>query len=77
MIFEKVKEIIVAQFGADPDALTEETEFVADLNADSLDVLELAMTIEETFDLPEIGEEDIKSIQTIGDLVAYVKKNVD
>ena len=76
MVFEKVRAIIASQFGVQPDAVTEETEFVADLSADSLDVVELAMSIEEEFDLPEIEEEDIKSIQNVGDLVAYVVKNI-
>ena len=76
MVFEKVKEMIAAQFGVDPDSITEDTEFIADLSADSLDVVELAMNMEEEFDLPEIGEEDIKSIQTVADLVAYITKNM-
>ena len=76
MVFEKIKEIIIGQFGVDPDGITEDTEFLADLKADSLDVVELAMSVEEEFDIPEIEEEDIKSIQTVGDLVAYVTRNM-
>ena len=76
MVFEKVKELIAAQFGVDPDGISEETDFVADLEADSLDVVELAMTMEEEFDLSEISEDDIKCIQTVGDLVAYITKNM-
>ena len=72
MIFEKVRELIAEQFEVAAEDVTEETDFVADLEADSLDVVELAMNIEDTFDLPEISEEDIKSIQTVGDLVAYI-----
>jgi len=77
MVFEKVKEMISAQFGVDADNLTMETVFIADLSADSLDVVELAMSIEEEFELPEISEEDIKSIVTIGDLVSYITKNAE
>lgn len=77
MVFEKIKDIIAMQFDIDPERITEDTEFVADLEADSLDVVELAMSIEEAFDLPEIGEEDIKTIQSVGDLVAYVKRILD
>ena len=72
MIFEKVRELIAEQFEIAAEDITEDTDFVADLEADSLDVVELAMNIEDNFDLPEISEEDIKSIQTVGDLVAYI-----
>jgi len=74
MVFEKVKEIICTQFEVSEERVTEETRFMDDLDADSLDVVELAMTIEETFDLPEISEDDIKSIVTVGDLVDYIIK---
>ena len=74
MVFDKVKEIICAQFEVSEERITEETSFLDDLDADSLDVVELAMTIEEAFDLPEISEEDIKSIRTVGDLVEYITK---
>lgn len=76
MVFDKAKEIIVAQFGVEADSVTEETEFLADLEADSLDVVELIMSIEEAFDLDEIGEETIRGIQTVGDLVAYVTRSM-
>ena len=74
MVFDKVKEIICAQFEVSEERITEDTSFLDDLDADSLDVVELAMTIEEVFDLPEISEEDIKSIRTVGDLVEYITK---
>ena len=73
MIFDKIKELICEQFEVDPASITEETNFLQDLSADSLDFVELVMNIEDTFELPEIGEEEIRSIQTVGDLVAYVK----
>ena len=72
MIFDKIKEIICTQFDVDPETVTEETNFLSDLGADSLDVVELAMNIEDEFGLGEISEEDIRSIQTVADLVAYV-----
>ena len=74
MVFEKVKEIICTQFEVSEDRISEETSFLDDLDADSLDVVELAMSIEEAFDLPEISEDDIKSIRTVGDLVNYIMK---
>ena len=73
MEFEKIRELICEQFAVDPETITEDTNFLQDLSADSLDFVELVMNIEDTFELPEIGEEEIRSIQTVGDLVAYVK----
>ena len=73
MEFEKIRELICEQFAVDPESITEDTNFLQDLSADSLDFVELVMNIEDTFELPEISEEEIRSIQTVGDLVAYVK----
>lgn len=72
MIFEKIRAIISEQFDVDEDKITEDTNFLSDLDADSLDVVELAMSMEEAFDIPEISEDEIKGVQTVGDLVAYV-----
>ena len=74
MIFDKTKEIICDQFGLDADAVTGETRFVEDLGADSLDVVELIMSMEDAFQLPEVSEDDIRSIQTVDDLVRYVTR---
>ena len=73
MIFDKIKELICEQFEVDPASITEETNFLQDLSADSLDFVELIMNIEDSFDLPEVGEEEIRAIQTVGDLVKYVQ----
>lgn len=73
MEFEKIRELICEQFAVDPASITEDTNFLQDLSADSLDFVELVMNIEDTFELPEISEDEIRSIQTVGDLVAYVK----
>ena len=72
MVLEKIKEIVSEQFEVAADSITEETNFLNDLGADSLDVVELAMNIEDTFGIGEIAEEDIRGIQTVADLVAYV-----
>ncbi len=72
MIFEKTREIICEQFGLDPEQVTGETRFLEDLSADSLDVVELIMSMETAFNLPEVSEDDIRSIQTVDDLVRYV-----
>ena len=73
MVFEKIRELICEQFEVEPASITEDTNFLQDLSADSLDFVELIMNIEDSFSLPEVGEDEIRSIQTVGDLVAYVK----
>ena len=73
-VFERVRDIVSEQFDLDPESVTEDTNFLSELDADSLDVVELAMNIEDSFGIPEIGEDDIRGIRTVGDLVAYVEK---
>lgn len=69
---DKVLEIIAEQFGVDIDELNEDLSFKDDLGADSIQLMELVMTIEEEFDT-EIDEDDILSIETIGDVVDYIE----
>jgi acyl carrier protein len=76
MIFEKVKERISDILGAEPDDITLESSFVDDLGADSLDIVELIMALEEEFDI-EIPDEDAEKIQTVGDVVDYIKEHTD
>lgn len=71
MVFDKVKEIIVDQLGAEEDAVVMEASFVDDLGADSLDIVELIMALEEEFDI-EIPDEDAEKISTVGDAVNYI-----
>ena len=73
MAFEKIRELICEQFAVDPASITEDTNFLQDLSADSLDFVELIMNIEDIFSLPEVSEDEIRSIQTVGDLVRYVE----
>ena len=73
MTSEKIIGYVSEQFGVDKDSLSRDTSFVDDLNADSLDVVELSMTIEDEFGIGEISEEDLNNIKTIGDLVDYVE----
>ncbi len=68
---EKVKGIIVEQLGVAMDEVTEEASFIEDLGADSLDIVELVMALEEEYDL-EISDEDAEKIQTVGDAVKYI-----
>lgn len=74
-VFQKLKRIIVEQLGVDEDAVTAEASFQDDLGADSLDVVELLMAIEEEFDL-EIPDEDAEKIQTVGDAVEYIRERL-
>lgn len=71
-VFEKVKEIIVEQLGVDEEEVTPQASFVDDLGADSLDIVELVMALEEEFDM-EIPDEDAEKIATVGDAVNYIK----
>ena len=68
---EKVRDIIVEQLGVAPDEVAPEASFIDDLCADSLDIVELVMSLEEEFDL-EISDDDAEKIQTIGDAITYV-----
>ncbi len=72
-IFEDVKEIVVEQLGIDEEMVTEEATFVDDLSADSLDIVELIMSLEEKFEL-EIPDEEAEKIVTVGDVVKYIKE---
>ena len=74
-VFDKVKEIIVEQLGVAEDAVTQEASFIDDLGADSLDIVELIMALEEEFDM-EIPDEDAEKVVTVGDVVDYIKENV-
>ena len=75
-IFEKVKDIIVEQLGVTDTSVTMEASFIDDLGADSLDIVELVMAIEEEFDI-EIPDSDAEKVVTVGDVVDYIKDNVE
>ena len=74
--FEKVKKIVVEKLGVSEDKVTESATFVNDLGADSLDVVELTMALEEEFSLPDTPEEELANIVTVGDLANYVAKTI-
>ncbi len=69
---ERILEIIAGQFNLDVDELDENMNFQDDLNADSIELVELVMTIEEEFDT-EVSEEDLDKLKTIGDVIDYVE----
>ena len=77
MIFEKLAALIAEQFNIDVDSITLETSFFDDLNADSVDIVDLSMVLEEEFDIDELEEEDASSIKTVGDLVQYLQNKID
>jgi len=74
MAIEKIKEIVAEQLSVDQDEVVPEASFIDDLGADSLDIVELIMALEEEFDM-EIPDEDAEKIVTFGDVVEYIKNN--
>ena len=74
-LFEKVKGIIVEQLGANAEAVKMEASFIDDLGADSLDIVELVMALEEEFDI-EIPDTDAEKVVAVSDVVEYIKENV-
>ncbi len=71
MIYKKIKAIIATQFNIDEDEMTKDTSFKDTLNADSLDLVELVMALEDEFGL-EVEDEDMENIKTVGDAVEYI-----
>ena len=71
---EKVKSIIVEQLGVEADEVTLEASFTDDLGADSLDIVELVMALEEEYDM-EISDEEAEKIRTVGDVVAFIESH--
>jgi acyl carrier protein len=72
MTFEKLKAILVDQLDVDEDAVTMESSITEDLGADSLDVVDMVMSLEEEFDM-EIPDEDIENMKTVGDIVKFIE----
>ncbi|HLR21384.1 MAG TPA: acyl carrier protein [Tissierellaceae bacterium] len=73
MVLEKIKNILGNQFNVDEDSINEDTSFRDDLDADSLDLVELIMELEDEFDL-EIEDEEVNSIETVEDALNYIEK---
>ena len=76
MVFEKVREIIANILGVNPEEITMESSFVDDLGADSLDVVELIMDLQDEFNI-EIPDEEAEKVQTVGNVVDYIKQHTD
>ena len=76
-MFEQVRKLLAHQFEVDENTITMDTNFEEDLGVDSLDIVELSMALEEEFGVSEMGEDEISSITTVGDLVHYLQNKLD
>ena len=76
-IFERMQAIIAEQFGVDADSVAETTSFEEDLGADSVDLLELVMAMEDEFKIGEVGEDELAGLSTVGDCVSFLAKRLD
>ncbi len=76
-MFEKLCALIAEQFGVEPDTVTADTAFVDDLGADSVDLVDLSMALEDEFGMDEMNEEDLTAIVTVGDLYKYMQEHLD
>jgi acyl carrier protein len=77
VIFERLRALIAEQFSVSEDSIDMDTSFTDDLGADSLDVVELTMALEEEFDIPETDEEDLYKLVTVGDVFKYISSKID
>jgi acyl carrier protein len=75
MVFEKVREILCDQLDLEPEDITLDTNIIEDLGADSLDLVDFVMSLEDEFD-KEIPDEDVESIKTVGDIVSYIENSL-
>ena len=71
-IFQTMKDLVAEQFAMEPDEVTMETSFEEDLGADSVDLVELVMAMEEEFEIGQTQEEDLSGLKTVGDAVNYI-----
>ena len=77
MIYNKLTELLAEQFSVEPESITMDTSFEDDLGADSVDIVELSMGLEEEFGIEEMSEDDVATIKTVGDLVHYLQGKVE
>ena len=76
-MFEEIAKIIAEQFGVEVDTITPDTTFEEDLGADSIDIVELSMALEDEYAIGEMSEDDLAWISTVGDLVQYIQGHVE
>lgn len=75
MVFEKIRAILCSQFDVSEDTISLNTNITEDLGADSLDAVDMLMSLEDEFDV-EIPDEDVENIHTVGDVVAYIEERL-
>ena len=76
-MFDKLCKLIAEQFGVEPETITADTAFVDDLGADSVDLMDLSMALEDEFGMEEMDSDEIESIVTVGDLHKYMQEHLD
>lgn len=76
MVLEKVIEILSSQFDVDAENITADTNIVDDLGADSLDLVDMLMSLEDEFNIGEVPDEMVEKIRTVGQLVTYIEENM-
>ena len=76
MVFDKVREILSSQFDVDADSITPDTDLVDDLGADSLDLVDMLMSLEDEFNIGEVPDEMVEKIRTVGQLVTYIEESM-
>ena len=76
MVLEKIKAILADQFDVEADSITADTDLVDDLNADSLDLVDMLMSLEDEFNIGEVPDEMVEKIRTVGQLVAYIEESM-
>lgn len=76
MVFEKVQAILSGQFEVEADSITLDTDLVDDLGADSLDLVDMLMSLEDEFNIGEVPDEMVEKIRTVGQLVTYIEENI-
>lgn len=74
MVFERIKELLVEELGIDGDTVTPESNMVTDIGADSLDIVQLLIRMEKEYGI-RFSDEEMKSVQTVGDVVRYIEQN--
>ena len=76
-IFQTMRELVAEQFALEPEEVTMDTAFEEDLGADSVDLVELVMSMEEEFEIGEVREEELATLSTVGDCVNFLTKKLD
>lgn len=75
MVFEKIRDILAEQLEIDEDSITMESNIAEDLGADSIDVVDLVMSIEDEFEI-EVPDDEVENVKTVGDIVKYVEDSI-